>query len=131
MHETILLPSLGTVQGWPGLENRGENSVIIGQERNLSEKRNCGGLDKEGCRFPGRVPSYSCDTLLSCRAGGAWHQASLGNAGVSGIPGRMEQGFNFAVTLPFGSCSLPFSLPLQRWRRPREERRDHCLLGLL
>lgn len=46
MHETILLPSLGTVQGQPGLENRGENSVIIGQERNLSQKRNCGGLDK-------------------------------------------------------------------------------------
>lgn len=81
----------------------------------------------QGCRFPGGEPSYPCDTLLSCRAGGAWHQASLGNAGVSGVPGRRERGFNFAVTLPFGSCSLP----LRRWRRPHEERRDHCLLGLL
>lgn len=42
----ILMPSLGTVQGRPGLENRGEFSIIIGQGRNLSQKRNRGGLDK-------------------------------------------------------------------------------------
>lgn len=39
MHEMILLPSLGTVQGQPRLENRGENSVIIGQERNLTKEK--------------------------------------------------------------------------------------------
>lgn len=40
------MSSLGTVQGRPGLENRGEFSVIIGQERNPSQRRHCGGLDE-------------------------------------------------------------------------------------